>query len=186
MSKAWIEFFLVRIFCWFVSFTRYQVISTPSDIFMVMEYVSGGELFDYILKHGKVCKIKEKSLRTEFCLLINQWSSSLLKGVSQLLAIKEWQCGTWELVIACPEPNHPASLPLVLKPYRVGVKRGTYTYTLPEVHQYKLSVSHHFIAWRRRSQKILPANYFRGRLLSQTHGGAQGSQAWKSSTGCSS
>lgn len=36
---------------------RYQVISTPSDIFMVMEYVSGGELFDYILKHGKVCCI---------------------------------------------------------------------------------------------------------------------------------
>ena len=35
-------------------FLRYQVISTPSDIFMVMEYVSGGELFDYILKHGKV------------------------------------------------------------------------------------------------------------------------------------
>ena len=33
---------------------RYQVISTPSDIFMVMEFVSGGELFDYILKHGKV------------------------------------------------------------------------------------------------------------------------------------
>jgi hypothetical protein len=30
------------------------VISTPTDIFMVMEYVSGGELFDYIVKHGKV------------------------------------------------------------------------------------------------------------------------------------
>ena len=26
----------------------YEVISTPSDIFMVMEYVSGGELFDFI------------------------------------------------------------------------------------------------------------------------------------------
>lgn len=26
----------------------YEVISTPTDIFMVMEYVSGGELFDYI------------------------------------------------------------------------------------------------------------------------------------------
>ena len=25
---------------------------------MVMEYVSGGELFDYILKHGKVCNMK--------------------------------------------------------------------------------------------------------------------------------
>ena len=32
----------------------YQVISTPTDIFMVMEYVCGGELFDYIVKHGKV------------------------------------------------------------------------------------------------------------------------------------
>ncbi len=26
----------------------YEVISTPSDIFMIMEFVSGGELFDYI------------------------------------------------------------------------------------------------------------------------------------------
>jgi serine/threonine protein kinase len=34
---------------------RYQVISTPTDIFMVMEYVGGGELFEYIVKHGKVC-----------------------------------------------------------------------------------------------------------------------------------
>nr|XP_041632010.1 5'-AMP-activated protein kinase catalytic subunit alpha-2-like [Drosophila kikkawai] len=32
----------------------YQVISTPSDIFMIMEYVSGGELFDYIVMHGKM------------------------------------------------------------------------------------------------------------------------------------
>ncbi|CAF2978994.1 unnamed protein product [Rotaria socialis] len=32
----------------------YQVISTPTDIFMVMEYVSGGELFDYIVKKGKL------------------------------------------------------------------------------------------------------------------------------------
>jgi len=34
--------------------SSYQVISTPTDIFMIMEYVSGGELFDYIVKHGKV------------------------------------------------------------------------------------------------------------------------------------
>uniref|UniRef100_A0AC34RP60 Protein kinase domain-containing protein n=1 Tax=Panagrolaimus sp. JU765 TaxID=591449 RepID=A0AC34RP60_9BILA len=32
----------------------YQVISTPSDIFMIMEYVAGGELFDYIVKHGRL------------------------------------------------------------------------------------------------------------------------------------
>jgi len=41
------------LFC-FVLFGSYQVISTPTDIFMVMEYVSGGELFDYICKNGKV------------------------------------------------------------------------------------------------------------------------------------
>jgi len=40
----------------FSLFFRYQVISTPSDIFMIMEYVSGGELFDYIVKHGKVIR----------------------------------------------------------------------------------------------------------------------------------
>ena len=39
------------IFCNIIIF---QVISTPTDIFMVMEYVAGGELFDYIVKHGKV------------------------------------------------------------------------------------------------------------------------------------
>ncbi|XP_073449995.1 5'-AMP-activated protein kinase catalytic subunit alpha-2 [Aquarana catesbeiana] len=32
----------------------YQVISTPTDFFMVMEYVAGGELFDYICKNGRV------------------------------------------------------------------------------------------------------------------------------------
>jgi 5'-AMP-activated protein kinase catalytic alpha subunit len=32
----------------------YEVIYTPSDIFVVMEYVSGGELFDYIVQKGRV------------------------------------------------------------------------------------------------------------------------------------
>jgi len=32
----------------------YEVIETPTDIFMVMEYVSGGELFDYIVRHGRL------------------------------------------------------------------------------------------------------------------------------------
>ncbi|CAK9302482.1 unnamed protein product [Gordionus sp. m RMFG-2023] len=41
----------------------YQVISTPTDIFMVMEYVPGGELFDYIVKHGK---LKESEARRFF------------------------------------------------------------------------------------------------------------------------
>ncbi|PIK46654.1 5'-AMP-activated protein kinase catalytic subunit alpha-2 [Apostichopus japonicus] len=46
----------------------YQVISTPTDIFMVMEFVSGGELFDYIVKHGK---IKEFEARRFFQQIIS-------------------------------------------------------------------------------------------------------------------
>lgn len=46
----------------------YQVISTPTDIFMIMEYVSGGELFDYIVKHGK---LKEAEARRFFQQIIS-------------------------------------------------------------------------------------------------------------------
>nr|XP_024214640.1 5'-AMP-activated protein kinase catalytic subunit alpha-2-like [Halyomorpha halys] len=46
----------------------YQVISTPTDIFMIMEYVSGGELFDYIVKHGK---LKEYEARKFFQQIIS-------------------------------------------------------------------------------------------------------------------
>jgi 5'-AMP-activated protein kinase catalytic alpha subunit len=38
----------------------YQVISTPTDIFMVMEFVSGGELFDYIVKKGKLTEAEAR------------------------------------------------------------------------------------------------------------------------------
>ncbi|XP_064476718.1 5'-AMP-activated protein kinase catalytic subunit alpha-2-like isoform X2 [Ornithodoros turicata] len=46
----------------------YQVISTPTDIFMIMEYVCGGELFDYIVKHGK---LKESDARRFFQQIIS-------------------------------------------------------------------------------------------------------------------
>lgn len=46
----------------------YQVFSTPTDIFMVMEYVSGGELFDYIVKNGK---LKEHEARKFFQQIIS-------------------------------------------------------------------------------------------------------------------
>ena len=32
----------------------YDVIETPTDIFLVMEYVNNGELFDFIVKHGRL------------------------------------------------------------------------------------------------------------------------------------
>ncbi|KAL7297906.1 hypothetical protein TKK_0008926 [Trichogramma kaykai] len=46
----------------------YQVISTPTDIFMIMEYVSGGELFDYIVRHGR---LKEHEARRFFQQIIS-------------------------------------------------------------------------------------------------------------------
>ena len=46
----------------------YQVISTPTDIFMIMEYVAGGELFDYIVKKGK---LKESEARRFFQQIIS-------------------------------------------------------------------------------------------------------------------
>ncbi|KAB7498996.1 5'-AMP-activated protein kinase catalytic subunit alpha-2 [Armadillidium nasatum] len=46
----------------------YQVISTPTDIFMVMEYASGGELFEYIKAKGK---LKEAEARRFFQQIIS-------------------------------------------------------------------------------------------------------------------
>ena len=31
----------------------YEVIPTATDIFLILEYVAGGELFEYIVQHGK-------------------------------------------------------------------------------------------------------------------------------------
>src|SRR3989338_4399357 len=46
----------------------YEVIETPTDIFMIMEYVSGGELFDHIVKY---CKLSEKDARRFFQQIIS-------------------------------------------------------------------------------------------------------------------
>lgn len=38
----------------------YEVINTPTDIFIVMEYVSGGELFDYIVQQGRLPEVEAR------------------------------------------------------------------------------------------------------------------------------
>lgn len=40
----------------------YEVIEAPTDIFMVMEYVPGGELFDYIVHNGKLSEDEGRRL----------------------------------------------------------------------------------------------------------------------------
>ena len=46
----------------------YQVISSPTEFYMVMEYVAGGELFDYIVEKGK---LEEEEARKMFQQIIS-------------------------------------------------------------------------------------------------------------------
>ena len=50
----------------------YEVIETPTDILLIMEYVGGGELFEHIVSNGKVREsfvhIWRASPRTNRCL----------------------------------------------------------------------------------------------------------------------
>ena len=41
----------------------YEVIDTPDELYLIMEYVSGGEIFDYLVAHGRM---KEKDARRHF------------------------------------------------------------------------------------------------------------------------
>ena len=41
----------------FHSSCRFEVIDTHTDVFLVMEYVPGGELFDYIVEKGQVMRL---------------------------------------------------------------------------------------------------------------------------------
>lgn len=41
----------------------YEVLETKSTIYLVMEYASGGELYDYLVVHGRM---KEKEARQKF------------------------------------------------------------------------------------------------------------------------
>lgn len=41
----------------------FQVIETEKTLYLIMEYASGGEVFDYLVLHGRM---KEKEARVKF------------------------------------------------------------------------------------------------------------------------
>lgn len=102
----------------------YEVISTPTDIFMIMEYVSGGELFDFIVKNGKISEsearrffqqiicaveychrhnIVHRDLKPENLLLDNQGNIKIADfGLSNIMTDGDF------LKTSCGSPNYAA------------------------------------------------------------------------------
>ena len=46
----------------------YEVIETRHTLFLVLEYINGGELYDYLVAHGRM---KEKDARAKFRQILN-------------------------------------------------------------------------------------------------------------------
>lgn len=52
----------------------YEVIETPTDIFVVMEYVKSGELFDYIVEKGRLHEDEARKFFQQVELILFPWS----------------------------------------------------------------------------------------------------------------
>ena len=52
----------------FIDISRYEVIDTPSDIFVIMEYVQGGELFDFIVSRGRLPPDEARQFFHQVCI----------------------------------------------------------------------------------------------------------------------
>lgn len=55
----------------------YEVIETPSDIYVVMEYVKSGELFDYIVEKGRLQEDEARNFFQQVWIAFDQYLSDL-------------------------------------------------------------------------------------------------------------
>ncbi|RLM92249.1 hypothetical protein C2845_PM08G24230 [Panicum miliaceum] len=94
----------------------YEVIDTPADIYVVMEYVKSGELFDYIVEKGR---LQEEEARRFFQQVI---SGKLYAGPE----VDVWSCGVILYALLCGTlPFDDENIPNLFKKIKGGI------YTLP-------------------------------------------------------
>jgi MAP/microtubule affinity-regulating kinase len=76
----------------------YEVIETKFTVFLVMEYASGGELYDYLVVHGKM---KEKEARAKFRQILSALSYCHKKRVIHRdLKVRLMGLG-WKFTLGC-------------------------------------------------------------------------------------
>lgn len=77
----------------------YEVIPTATDIFLILEYVAGGEMFEYIVRHGKST---EQEARFFFQQIISGKDTGI-RGVAQykvqIFGIVKCEVHTYKVVI---------------------------------------------------------------------------------------
>lgn len=69
----------------------YEVIETPTDIYVVMEYVKSGELFDYIVEKGRLQEDEARNFFQQVVLFTIwfTWETSACNRIVKLIYVLE-------------------------------------------------------------------------------------------------
>ena len=81
MKKIWREIEIMKKIDHKNIIKLYQVLQTDDYLFLITDYCEGGELFDYLIQHGK--RTTEERLRTLCSLLANSLNALSLRTLSQ-------------------------------------------------------------------------------------------------------
>ncbi|KAH0939866.1 hypothetical protein HID58_007327 [Brassica napus] len=112
------EIKILRLFMHHHIIRQYEVIETPSDIYVVMEYVKSGELFDYIVEKGR---LQEEEARNFFQQVL-LYQEKLYAGPE----VDVWSCGVILYALLCGTlPFDDENIPNLFKKIKGGI------YTLP-------------------------------------------------------
>lgn len=127
----------------------YELLDTPTDIFMVMEYVPGGELFDYIVQRSRVST--------------HDWCTDQLTSLTDT---------SFLAICLCVYTQCGVSVMVCVRRTRLPPCGGEVTILTHPRFQcvYSLAFNTFLLASRNGSEKILPTNHIRSRVLPSTYG----------------